>query len=114
MRMSDWSSDVGSSDLAAQEFACRPLGLHVGHARCRPQGDCPEGERGHELLAKILPCFVRRYAGDAEFFHFVEIEEDQILLPLASVLDREGRSEERRVGKEGVRPFRSWWSPSQY
>src|SRR3546814_4705209 len=84
MRISDWSSDVCSSDLAAQELqepAFRVSSCSASHVmpprqqlleelRCPPRGD----SEGYEARDK-------------------------------------SRSEERRVGKECVSPCRSRWSP---
>src|SRR3546814_20476379 len=99
MRISDWSSDVCSSDL-------------LGYRRARllaPMGGMPAGAmlNGHE-------------------FHYSAIVE-QPDSPLAHVTDAEGqavpstgshrgrvtgrRSEERRVGKECVRTCIDRWSP---
>src|SRR3546814_8799718 len=86
MRISDWSSDVCSSDLADREV--RPkfafAGLAVDRARDRAVDQ-------HDPLVAL---------GHAR----------------QELLDHEGfgphlRSEERRVGKEGVRTCRSRWSP---
>src|SRR3546814_20066047 len=67
MRISDWSSDVCSSDL-----------IHPGGPRDRRVGR-------HEALRRAAPG--RRF---------------------------QGRSEERRVGKECVSTCRSRWSPYHY
>src|SRR3546814_14434425 len=83
MRISDWSSDVCSSDLAApnntQRFAeVPPLGVKV--------------HRGltHDGLGKYLSQVITKAPGPT----------DDIV-----------RSEERRVGKECVSTCRSRWSP---
>src|SRR3546814_8635425 len=102
-RISDWSSEVCSSDLAALvadriaiphrtanalEFRCalqlRPLArIAVVTAALKPLDRCPadDGFKGHAL----------------------DLDPVKVLL----------RSEERRVGKECVRPCRSRWSPYQ-
>src|SRR3546814_2093218 len=67
MRISDWSSDVCSSDLTVAA--------------------------GAEALARLLQ------GGDGMADHIQEI------------VEREHRSEERRVGKECVSTCRSRWSP---
>src|SRR3546814_8889905 len=64
MRISDWSSDVCSSDLSGPAWACRQS--HPGTAF-------------HRRPVRTCPC--------------------------------DGRSEERRVGKECVRTCSSRWSP---
>src|SRR3546814_13669286 len=117
MRISDWSSDVCSSDLQAtdeaelladdgehevgvglgQEAPLGPAGAEpgAGHAA---GGDADEGLDG--LVAGVAGVLPRvEEAGD----------------PGPAVVGRQGergRSEERRVGKEGVGTCRSRWSPS--
>src|SRR3546814_13079390 len=90
MRISDWSSDVCSSDLDgdppfarkqivrtnAYQRAQRWRGGRYAHPQERPRGS---GNDGHRKVA----------GGD----------------------DQHGRSEERRVGKECVSTCRSRWSP---
>src|SRR3546814_19803396 len=87
MRISDWSSDVCSSDLNHQHRSDRHRVIKVMHAsaRLRP---------GPEPLAQVL--VARRVAGaDAGGC-------------AAQLLER---SEDRRVGKEGVSTRSSRWSP---
>src|SRR3546814_1627990 len=83
MRISDWSSDVCSSDLSLIEIETSRL---EGHFIGDPQSYRPEGE---------LPALKARDPIPA----------------LRDRLMREGRSEERRVGKECVSTCRSRWSP---
>src|SRR3546814_13344640 len=78
MRISDWSSDVCSSDLVAGSVAVVMSGGRVG--------------------------VLRRHVHDAEAGQRRERDTD----PLGR---RDGRSEERRVGKECVSTCRSRWSP---
>src|SRR3546814_1050180 len=85
MRISDWSSDVCSSDLPQR----RALDTFVGArlARYEDNAACEKARclhRGQALLPQIKPS------------------------PQGFVL---GRSEERRVGKECVSTCRSRWSP---
>src|SRR3546814_14296301 len=100
MRISDWSSDVCSSDLA-----------RVG---CRP---------GEADMGRIEDLHRRRLALDQQLLrqaarvdlHVV----GDVLPPEAKVLGSEGltvgpavaRSDERRVGKECISTCRSRWSP---
>src|SRR3546814_20334291 len=89
MRISDWSSDVCSSDLAAQ-IASR--WLHTVSAVY---------ERESKLVEKYVLRHVdggARGGGGGEY-------------PLQDGFGWTNRSEERRVGKEGVSTCRSWWSP---
>src|SRR3546814_1626381 len=82
MRISDWSSDVCSSDLAA--------------------GGVAAVERALRTAQDLDPVDIEEYrtpAGRAAHIEIVDIECDA------------GRSEERRVGKECVSTCRSRWSP---
>src|SRR3546814_13777523 len=105
MRISDWSSDVCSSDLVAVE-------------------GCVEGRLRRDVVGLVVH--------DHEAVTVLEAQVDEALdeLALGGVVggaaeqhvgghrDVElavppGRSEERGVGKEGVRKCRYRWSPSQ-
>src|SRR3546814_20092626 len=95
MRISDWSSDVCSSDLHHE-----PAAQTVGHIECARQR--------FDALAR-----------------HPSLDEGEAAVPLRSVLAQQvaalnrpllrplegGRSEERRVGKECVSTVRSGWSP---
>src|SRR3546814_9107664 len=88
MRISDWSSDVCSSDLPQTlHFMDQPTDSHWRYAL----------DRLHEIGAV-----------DAEQ-RITAHGHDLIRLPTAPRLAH--RSEERRVGKECVSPCRSRWSP---
>src|SRR3546814_17805671 len=76
MRISDWSSDVCSSDLSWRQF--------VGYRRWRR-------------------CGAAGFAGICESQRFEAA--------CAHPVGRDGRSEERRVGKECVSTCRYRWSP---
>src|SRR3546814_12120721 len=102
MRISDWSSDVCSSDL--WEFICACLGMH-GNAYC-------ETERAIDgriiaLSPPIIPelMSVRRLDHGELEYRWVENGKQRV--------ETQGRisSEERRVGKECVGRCRYWWSP---
>src|SRR3546814_10606041 len=84
MRISDWSSDVCSSDLTYQRADRLPI--LDGRRRVR----LGRHDVGDELAAKVNLVRLRDVARD----------EDDL------------RSEERRVGKECVSTCRSRWSPS--
>src|SRR3546814_15077271 len=95
MRISDWSSDVCSSDLGEQQAA---------------GGDEEEGEEAggvalfHQNLEKE-----RRHQYDA-----TEVEKEGAEAAAVARHQRAHllhRSEERRVGKECVSTCRSRWSP---
>src|SRR3546814_13486856 len=102
MRISDWSSDVCSSDLAARARAGMSLiteersvfqrltvadNLRLGRGRA---------ERALEIFPELVEHQHRR-AG-----HLSGGQQQMLAL---------GRSEERRVGKECVSTCRSRWSP---
>src|SRR3546814_10467519 len=84
MRISDWSSDVCSSDLADP---------HAVNAAHRPPDREPEVARLEVPLLEVLPGALRLVLGVAGQMHLAV------------------RSEERRVGKECVSTCRSRWSP---
>src|SRR3546814_20852234 len=100
MRISDWSSDVCSSDLFAEaapmSFDAAILDHHV--APLRPFLDAPDVT---ELVIN-RPCEV-----GIEGRRGWSWEQDERL----SAEWLETRSEERRVGKECVSTCRSRWSP---
>src|SRR3546814_14025388 len=103
MRISDWSSDVCSSDL---NLDC-PL---QGFARAVHPGVAPgevEGPRDRGIGTRIAGIEVRRLLEEAPRMQRGLLGEavDQ----LVSAQDQAVRSEERRVGKEGVRTCRSRW-----
>src|SRR3546814_21165012 len=83
MRISDWSSDVCSSDLH----------MHVDVGQAEMMADLVHHHMGDQHVER-----------HARFHPFVQQR------PAEQV---DGRSDERRVGKEGVRTCRSRWSPHQ-
>src|SRR3546814_11067396 len=100
MRISDWSSDVCSSDLEPHQIELKAkslLGLDKPHAAI---------DAINQLLAAI--------SEDNRDFQFPESAVEDFT-PGYVVTDAEGlaglRSEERRVGKECVSTCRSGWSP---
>src|SRR3546814_14744969 len=101
MRISDWSSDVCSSDLLDQIVDLVQAAFDFAHM-VREMGDgvIPDGgdavaRPGYQRLQRLL------VAGDA-----------LVAQPDAFMGLRNGRrSEERRVGKECVSTCRSRWSP---
>src|SRR3546814_15816125 len=103
MRISDWSSDVCSSDLKIWT-----TGAHFSHimlALVRTE----EGSERNAGLSQLLidldaPGITIRPIIDMAGHHdFNEVFFDDVLVP--------HRSEERRVGKECVSTCRSRWSP---
>src|SRR3546814_12723021 len=94
MRISDWSSDVCSSDLSLRRASDRPSRVRQG--ACGPAGAVRGGGRG-----AVKPWLTDRAAAGAT----VRPGEG------CSTGGTPHRSEERRVGKECVSTCRSRWSP---
>src|SRR3546814_18569814 len=95
MRISDWSSDVCSSDL--MDPILRKLGYTDGTVGARmnaladdPRYKFPEGDKGREETKAYIQTWLAKIRAE---------------------LPRAFRSEERRVGKECVSTCRSRWSP---
>src|SRR3546814_11691119 len=110
MRIRDWSSDVCSSDLVEQVVGDGPRAVHVSKLRDQHEVLSPREDliHGGELAGEAdRLADVRGLRDDVEAVH----------LGCASVGAQQGgedlRSEERRVGKEGVSTCRSRWSPYQ-
>src|SRR3546814_19184936 len=99
MRISDWSSDVCSSDLAPRIMVERRA-RHAEFAR-----DILERRLAKAKIAE----YVRRGAQ-----HLDAAVAEAVIGPAARLADgscRHGRTEERRVGEECVRTRRFRWSP---
>src|SRR3546814_8611513 len=92
MRISDWSSDVCSSDLQQGPGCLEPLGVLVEHRI----------DDVHERLIAVEHAVT---SGEQ-----VSLE-PALALMLAEHLHDATRSEESRVGKEWVSTCRSRWSP---
>src|SRR3546814_11574229 len=97
MRISDWSSDVCSSDLTTDER------LHPLESR-RGRDHCPSHWKGRVSVRRISR-FVDSFGGIPSRCS------NGIVYPRVSVNLSVRRSEERRVGKECVSTGRSRWSP---
>src|SRR3546814_14190187 len=97
MRISDWSSDVCSSDLLAATIV-------GGRGARQPLAGCRRGQGGDEVLPELLLQHPRQIFGLAHRHNEGAGTADDVL---AAVV----RSEERRVGKECVSTCRSRWSP---
>src|SRR3546814_1854713 len=83
MRISDWSSDVGSSDLTMSAEALA-------------------GELNLPLFVIRLEALITRFMGQTAA---------KLRLVFDETAKHRGRSEERRVGTECVSTCRSRWSP---
>src|SRR3546814_19165084 len=101
MRISDWSSDVCSSDLQRQDLAAAlrqldALERFVAHSAAA--APIVPGDRYHFDYPRLLADLARVRTGIQSH-----------LTP--SRAQPRDRSEERRVGKEWVSTCRSRWSP---
>src|SRR3546814_13757830 len=108
MRISDWSSDVCSSDLPAVEVDLFDHGAFVVFAGVDAAlGDVPERgaalQRGHAVIDAL--------AAPELGIGFLALAVHLLLFDQFHDHDVPGRSEERRVGKECVSTCRSRWSP---
>src|SRR3546814_14548247 len=101
MRISDWSSDVCSSDLQARLTAYESAG--VGWVR---KLQVKIVEDGFSQLRAVFAHLADRCADDAtRLFGLFELVVKRIENARA-----DGRSEGRRVGKEVISPCNSRWS----
>src|SRR3546814_20351775 len=107
MRISDWSSDVCSSDLGLR-VALDDFG--TGYASLTHLLTVPVD------IIKIDKSFVARLApGDASMAiveGLLQIARDLEIRVIAEGIET-ARSDERRVGKEWLSQFRPRWSPYQ-
>src|SRR3546814_15154949 len=107
MRISDWSSDVCSSDLA------EVFNPATGEVEKRvPLASAAELDAAVANAREAQPAWAavnpqRRARVLMKFVELLHRDMDK----LAEALSREHRSEERRVGKECVSTCRSRWSP---
>src|SRR3546814_16932461 len=100
MRISDWSSDVCSSDLHA---GLRETDVQASlGAR---DGDVHQTPLFLQSTLFLLRIFVRKQP------LFETGNKHRIKLQAFCRMHGHQRSEERRVGKECDRTCRSWWSP---
>src|SRR3546814_19037603 len=95
MRISDWSSDVCSSDLAEL----------VGHDQARDHAHAEID--GKNLDPVKIELAVDRVAG----FQPAALQHSQVTGQAYGDRRKNNKSEERRVGKECVSTCRSRWSP---
>src|SRR3546814_20184492 len=117
MRISDWSSDVCSSDL---QTACCPCALHSqssalpapppGPPYAPRQRERPDGVgKGAGFAQCTRADQAKRERPPLSCLHRAEPPERHCCLQTRWRADR--RSEERRVGKECVSTCKSRWSP---
>src|SRR3546814_4731491 len=95
MRISDWSSDVCSSDLYVARYHIQRSGLAAAVG-------ADQAVDAAWLDGQVQPI---------DGFHSVEVPRDTAQFEPRPRLGPIERSEERRVGKECVSTCRSRWSP---
>src|SRR3546814_15759021 len=108
MRISDWSSDVCSSDLATKGVVITEV-----------KDGSPSAEKGLKAGDVIVEVDQEEVATPAEVVEKVEKAKTEGYRVVTLLVFRQGdfqwiavrRSEERRVGKECVSTCRSRWSP---
>src|SRR3546814_13984365 len=119
MRISDWSSDVCSSDLNALISAIEGDIDHRGNKRIT-QGPSPFGTVAlGQAQARALPDLVagrhtertKMRKQRTQHMRLAGREQAQRRFVLAVIVRRNQRSEERRVGKACVSTCGSRWSP---
>src|SRR3546814_13873421 len=98
MRISDWSSDVCSSDLLAPPHAAELYGLTLHGTGME---DADHNMTRFVVLAREPLADLTAIPGPLMTTFMFEVKN----IPAAL------RSEERRVGKECISPWRSRWSP---
>src|SRR3546814_16687462 len=97
MRISDWSSDVCSSDLIARDSRLDTCCLQI-----RIEHVIAQRGAVRLRLHRIRACRSQRIA---------ELLAERVVVAGTARQWRRQRSEERRVGKAGVSTGRSRWSP---
>src|SRR3546814_13651674 len=106
MRISDWSSDVCSSDLSGQLSSAR-------NSLRKSANRMPEAEAWFDIYFAAYEVMIRINIADHGIGPAMVAVEDEARKLRAQGLPRVSdlivRSEERRVGKEGVSTCRSGW-----
>src|SRR3546814_14826021 len=106
MRISDWSSDVCSSDLAATyPFITPLLGKRIRTDIIREQWDDVLRLVGSIKAGHVAPSVMLRKLAAYERQNQLDVARQEI--------GKVERSEESRAGKECVSTCRSRWSPLQ-
>src|SRR3546814_15861078 len=111
MRISDWSSDVCSSDLFASysQNMAFPKGMDDIYSTTLSSSSAfvpaPDAERAENFELGVRTNHPHFYAALAGFYTRFKNRIQAFSTPLP------GRSEERRVGKGCVSTWKSRWSP---
>src|SRR3546814_12546292 len=115
MRISDWSSDVCSSDLQGldvetypvheRQYAFQTLGVCAAAVQSYLESQCTSLAYG--VGQPGIHCGFSATEPDCVYKSAPALQQGQCIGPGYGT---GGRSEERRVGKGCVSPCRSWWS----
>src|SRR3546814_12692067 len=114
MRISDWSSDVCSSDLEYEDIVSTQIDVAFEIVEAP---NAPELVGAHAAIWTTTPWTIPvnqalAYSEEVEYLHFLDPFGDySYLVANDRELLAKFRSEERRVGKECVSTCRSRWSP---
>src|SRR3546814_18077241 len=115
MRISDWSSDVCSSDLNVvirKVVRRRRRRLALGRLRLPLRRGILARTRRALTAATTATTAATAFTTATEHLHLVGDDLGEVLLhPVLAGVLVVARSEARRVGKECVSTCRSWWSP---
>src|SRR3546814_15545213 len=114
MRISDWSSDVCSSDLGFGRVVIRPA---IEHRRPRHRGAVRVHQKTLTTLTSEIPENIeeRRHLEEVaeRALHRVEPDHDQTDPQHLATARAPLRSDTRRVGTDGVLTRKSRWPPCQ-
>src|SRR3546814_11358194 len=112
MRISDWSSDVCSSDLVLTAYQqVQTLKSAVEPAADRALSAARDGyQTGKFDFLNLLDAQRTRFEIEVQLAAALE-EYHLARIALTTLVGRVARSEERRVGQAWVRTCRSRWSP---
>src|SRR3546814_13049417 len=102
MRISDWSSDVCSSDLLEKALQARPEIVITDLSM--------PGINGIEVVRRLREALPETRV----LVLTMHMEDAYVLQAVRAGASGYLRSEERRVGTECVSPCRSWCEPSNY
>src|SRR3546814_19111271 len=118
MRISDWSSDVCSSDLSAAYILRYADIVGIGYVTTIDNAERKQQIFEPVVLAKgegsrfeLIPTRIGRVGTQTDAYGPIQAENGDLAFAALRKVDG-GRSEERRVGKECVSRCRSRWSPS--
>src|SRR3546814_4590654 len=120
MRISDWSSDVCSSDLTVGGVNMDALSMAglaknvvvIGKGKSQPDAYLDRALAAQKRVASLEPTPEKGFYYRSDHFSFAKHGVPMLYFEGGQDLAKGGpRSEERRVGKECVSTCRSRWAP---